>query len=98
MVRSDSTAIIILILYLYVPMFMGRWVILITTSGSSLGVVIADLCISHKPTSCGSLIPRPSASSALLTFELACNQKSGRGAGEFYHMSDIKGREKVERT
>ena len=27
-----------------------------------------------------SLVPRPSAPSALLTFELACNQKSGRGS------------------
>ena len=43
-------------------------------------------------------VPRPSASSALLTFELARNQKSGGGSGEFYHVSDTKGREKVERT
>ena len=45
-----------------------------------------------------SLVPRPSAFSALLTFELARNQKSGGGPGEFYHVSDVKDREKVERT
>ena len=42
-----------------------------------------------------SLVPRPSASSALLTFDLARDQKSGGGSGEFYHVSDVKGREKV---
>ena len=42
-----------------------------------------------------SLVPRPSASSAPLTFELARNQKSGGESGEFYHVSDVKGREKV---
>ena len=92
MVRSDWTAIIIL------PMFMGRWVILITTSGSSLGVVIADLCISHKPLVVVASFPDLPPPVLVLTFELACNQKSGRGSGEFYHMSDVKGREKVERT
>ena len=45
-----------------------------------------------------SLVPRPSAASALLTFELARNQKLGGESGEFYHVSDVKGREKVERT
>ena len=46
-----------------------------------------------------SLVPRPSAFSAVLTFQLARNQKSGRGgSGEFYHVSDVKGRKKVERT
>ena len=48
----------------------------------------------HMP----SLVPRPSASIAHLTFELARNQKSGGESGEFYHVSDVKGREKVERT
>ena len=27
---------------------------------------------------------------AFLTFEPACNQKSGERSGEFYHVSDIK--------
>ena len=42
-----------------------------------------------------SLVPRPSASSALLAFELARNQKLGGGSGEFYHVSDVKGRENL---
>ena len=52
----------------------------------------------HPPMEVCSLVPRPSASSAHLTFELARNQKSGGESGEFYHVSDVKGREKVERT
>ena len=56
-------------------------------------------CLCSYPKQCIiSLVPRPSASSAHLTFELARNQKSGGESGEFYHVSDVKGREKVERT
>ena len=48
-------------------------------------------CIMYIP----SLVPRHSTSSALLTFELARNQKSGGGSGEFYHVSDVTGRENL---
>ena len=44
-----------------------------------------------------SLVPRLSPSSALLTFNLAHNKKLGGWSGEFYHVSDVKGREKVEK-
>ena len=42
--------------------------------------------------------PRSQTLLRSLIFELARNQKSGGGSGEFYHMSDVKGREKVQRT
>ena len=50
---------------------------------------------------CGlSLVPRPTPATRIFIVRNLGphDMKCGRGPGRFYHMSDVKGREKVERT